>query len=380
MFDLPLATNLLLHTFSFKKRSLRFPTPKRLFGVLITLPFFFILILVNRMFMALDSIIFPAFKKLKLSSVVFITGVPRSATTYIYYLMAKDKNNFTCFKLWEILFAPSIIQKYFFYWMLKLDRLIGRPLYQASLFWDRIFLSQISRLHETSLSKPEEDEMLLLYAFASVYLAFFFPDVPALDPHLFFDEDLPTEKRKKIMLFYKQCVQRHVYFYDRFEKKFFLSKNPSFASKTTSLAETFPDARLIYMLRSPLQTIPSTISLNKNVYSIFSGSISTNPLAGKTKEIIIRWYQMADRSIAKWWQKRSITVPFKKITRAPAETILDIYEFLKLVPGNSMKNLLKIEQDNCANYVTSHEYHLEEDKDVARQLNFIFNGSFRDEI
>ena len=231
MFDVFLAINLTAHTFSLKKRSLRFPTIRRVFSALVILPSFLVLIIVNKIFMLLDWVIFPGFRKMKLRKTSFIIGVPRSATTYLFNLLAKDRGHFTCFKLWEILFAPSVIQKYILSGILKLDRLVGRPLYRFSLLMDRIFLAKIAMLHETSLSKPEEDEMLLIYAFGSMYLAFFFPDVPALNPHLFFDEDLSREKRKKLMLFYKRCVQRHVYVFDRREEKFFLSKNPCFISK-----------------------------------------------------------------------------------------------------------------------------------------------------
>lgn len=138
---------------------------------------------------------------------------------------------------------------------------------------------------------------MFTYAFASVYLVYFFPDISTLDSYLFFDEEISHRKRNKIMPFYKACFQRHVYFYDQHEEKCFLSKNPVFISKTTSLAETFDSARLIYMLRSPFKTIPSTISLNRNIYSVFSGELEVNPLASKTTETIIRWYKMAEQSI-----------------------------------------------------------------------------------
>lgn len=381
MFDLTLALNLTLHTFSFKKGSLRFPTTRRLVNVLMTLPFFFVLILTNRVFMFLDRFIFPGFRKMNTSNVVFITGVPRSATTYLYKLLAEDKLNFTCFRLWEILFAPSIIQKHILSWILKIDRVIGRPLYHASHLFDRIFLARIARIHEISLANPEEDEMLLIYAFASVYLTFFFPDVPALEPHLFFDEDISAAKRNRIMLFYKKCIQRHVYFYDRDENKYFLSKNPSFISKTTSLAETFENARLIYMLRSPLKTIPSTISLNKNIYSLFSGTLHSNPLSAKTRETIIQWYKMADKSIATRWQHRSITVPFRKVTTDPATTLSDIYTFLKRTPGGSLTQRVNMERQSRAKNVVTHAYESVVGDDILKlKLDFIFQGPFRDDI
>ena len=381
MFDLTLALNLTLHTFSFEKGSLRFPTPRRLMNVLITLPCFFALIVTNRFFMFLDHLIFPGFRKMKVSNLVFITGVPRSATTYLYKLLAEDKHNFTCFKLWELLFAPSVIQKHILSMFLKIDAVIGRPLYRASHLFDRIFLARIARIHEISLSNPEEDEILLIYAFASVYLSFFFPDVSAVEPHLFFDEDISPAKRKRIMLFYKKCIQRHIYFYDRDEQKYFVSKNPSFISKTTSLAETFENARLIYMLRSPLKTIPSTISLNKNIYSLFSGSLNSNPLSAKTRDAIIRWYKMANSSLASRWQHRSITVPFRKVTTDPATTLSDIYTFLKLTPEGSITQRIYMEQQSRSKYVTPHGYEsVGEDDILARKLDFIFEGPFRDDI
>src|SRR6188768_2686337 len=162
MFDLPLALHLGLHALSFDKKSLRYPTGKRLLTVLVVLPCIFTMTLINRFFMLVDHLLFPGFTKIKVSKGVFITGVPRSATTYLYHLLASDGKNFTCFKLWEILFAPSITQKHLYSWIFKFDHLIGRPLYRTSLWWDRKFLGRIAQLHDTGLSKPEEDEMLLV--------------------------------------------------------------------------------------------------------------------------------------------------------------------------------------------------------------------------
>ena len=383
MFDVLLAINLTAHTFSLKKGSLRFPTVRRIFSVLFILPFFVVLIIVNRFCMLLDRIFFPGFRKIKLEKTGFITGVARSATTYLFDILGKDNQHFTSFKLWEILLAPSIIQKYILLAIIKVDRLAGKPLYRFSLFIDRILLGKIASLHAISFSKPEEDETLLIFAFASIYLSYFFPDVRALDPYLFFDEDLSPKKRKRIMLFYKRCVQRHVYVFDRKEEKYFLSKNPAFVSKTVTIAETFPGAMLIYMLRSPLKTIPSTISLNANVYAVFSGKKRENPLSVKTTEAIIRWYKMADDSIKKHWQNRNITVPFKKITGQPEGIIKEIYEFLKVIPGPAINQLLKTEQENSRNYKSEHKYNNKPgipEEDVSLSLAFIINGKYRDEI
>src|ERR1700741_1425327 len=177
MFDLELAGKLSLRFFSLKKGSLRYPTPRRVLTAFTTIPFLVGLIVINRTFLFLDLLLFPSFRKIKLTKAVFITGVPRSATTYLYSTLASDQRQFTFFRLWELLFAPSIIQKHFFHWLSWIDRRLGRPLYHVSFSWDRLFLSRIARLHKTGLTQPEEDELLLIYAFSSVFLTFLFPDV-----------------------------------------------------------------------------------------------------------------------------------------------------------------------------------------------------------
>ena len=378
MFDIGLFVNLLLHSFSFKKNSLRFPTFRRVICVLTVLPFFLILIIINRMFMLLDWIIFPRFWKTNIEKSCFIIGVPRSATTYLLNILAKDKEQFTCFKLWEILFAPSIIQKYILLGFINVDRLIGRPLYHVSKMMDKLLLGKIARLHETGFAKPEEDEMLLMYVFGTLYLAFFFPEVKALDSHLFFDEEVADRKRKNYIIFYRRCVQRHAYVFNRSGKKFFLSKSPCFICKTATIGKVFPKARMLYMLRSPLKTIPSAISLNLNVYSIFSGRRTENPLAVQTSEAVMRWYRMAEDSLMKHWQERNMFVPFRRITKHPANTIKSIYQYLNIVPSVTMEELLDAEEINSAKYKSSHKYVPSPfpDEVINSRLSFIFDGSY----
>jgi hypothetical protein len=224
--------------------------------------------------------------------------------------------------------------------------------------------------------------MLFIYTFASIYLSYFFPDVRSLDAHLLFDENIPANKRKRLMNFYKRCIQRHAYVFNRKGEKIFLSKNPSFVSKTASIAEMFPKAKLIYMLRSPLKTIPSTISLNLNVYSIFCGKKKENPLAEKTTETIIQWYKMADNSLQQNWRDRSIIVPFKNITCHTENTVIRIYKFLDKIPGAAIMRTLKSEEADSKNYKTVHKYRNSEsrEKEIPLRLDFIFNGAHRNEL
>ena len=185
------------------------------------------------------------------------------------------------------------------------------------------------------------------------------------------------------MLFYKRCVQRHCFVFNRNGQKYFLSKNPCFISKIASVGETFPQASLVYMLRSPFKTIPSTLSLNSNVYSLFSGIKYEIPLSEKTTRAIIRWYQMAERSIEKYWKHRFITVPFRKITSQPEQTVKGVYGFLRLSPTPKMNLLLQNEEENSRNYKSLHKYNATPglmQEEISSGLQFIIHGKYQDQL
>lgn len=104
------------------------------------------------------------------------------------------------------------------------------------------------------------------------------------------EKDLPIETRRQIFVYYKQCVQRHLYVRsnlstllprlgnknkkyskDKKNKKYltdkkmkyeivFLSKNPPFTMRLELLYETFPSCRVACLLRDPIQSVPSMIS------------------------------------------------------------------------------------------------------------------------
>ncbi len=61
------------------------------------------------------------------------------------------------------------------------------------------------------------------------------------------------------MQFYKACVKRQLVFNGG--DKTHLSKNPLMSGWVNAIIETFPDARIVVMVRDPLQCIPSTLRL-----------------------------------------------------------------------------------------------------------------------
>lgn len=356
MFDLKLFLNLVIRTFSTNRNSLRYPAWKRIRAVIIIFPLFIFQALVNNLFLLLDEIIFPRYRKIRDFKTVFIVGIPRSATTFLLELMAADERNFTCFRLWELVLAPSILQKYFFLMLLGLDKKTGRHLYRFSLWLDKKIFGRITGIHKMGFSLPEEDEALMLHIFSSVYLTYFFPEVESLEEYVFFDEEMSEAKKQRKMGYYYRCIQRHNYVFNPTGERYYLSKNPSFTRKMSSIAVRFPEAKVIYLLRSPVKTIPATISLNANLYQPFCRLPVPYPLVERTRNFVIRWYQMAERALHGPLKDRYLEIPFRDLTRHPDKTVGKIYQYLGIAMDTDIAVMLDREAEKSRQYRSKHQY------------------------
>ena len=112
--DYSLTIKLAFSLFSFDSGNMRYFNVRRILISLLLVPVFILCFFINRFFLLLDHVFFPSFKRQIIRNPVFIVAAPRSGTTYLFHTLAKDQTTFTAFKLWEIILAPSIIQKYFF--------------------------------------------------------------------------------------------------------------------------------------------------------------------------------------------------------------------------------------------------------------------------
>lgn len=138
----------------------------------------------------------------------------------------------------------------------------------------------------------------------SQLMCFFLPCAGTLLGRLImFDlpQDTDTNKlsqhhRDSMFLFYRDCVQRHLY--ARYvlenvppENVVFVSKNPAFTLRLKSLYETFPDARVVCLLRDPRDSVPSMVSYISKVYHAFSAPTIVYPNARDLLSYCISHYQ-----------------------------------------------------------------------------------------
>lgn len=252
------------------------------------------LLIWNHLGLALDNILFPNWSLEKLNSPVFLVGNARSGTTWLHRLLCRHAL-FTSMKTWEILFAISVSWRVLFTVLFTIDRVLLAGTIMQAIYKTERFLFENIHIHPVGLMEVEEDEWIMVHIAYAQLILFFFPlGSEMMNPIIMFDcessEPLLDEKiRLEIFKFYKQCVLRHLYFHRKVAVMcgvtpssndcIFLSKNPAFTLRITTLYKCFPEAKIVCLLRNPTQSIPSMISYISHVWHAFSDPVNGYPNA-----------------------------------------------------------------------------------------------------
>jgi hypothetical protein len=218
-------------------------------------------------------------------------------------------------------------------------------------------LKELGKMRSSGLFAPEEDEFLFLHIFSSVFLYVFFPFDDDFRSLMWFDRDLPHEQRRRMMKFYRQCIQRHLRVFGNGRQ--YLAKSPSFSARVNTIREHFPDAKLIYMVRTPLEEVPSLISLLSYYFKLFGSPCTPKEAAGYICEIVGYWYRHPLHCFEKMPYKQTAIVPYLSFVSDPVQVVLDMYGRLKLTATMCFRNILCMEQAKARQYQSQHMYSLE---------------------
>ncbi len=305
----------------------------------------------------LDEIFFRPYKKQTVEKPLFITGNFRSGSTYLQRLIAKDKSQFVSARTWDIFLSPSVSLTKLYSGILFLDRLVGSPLIKAFRNFDGRTLGKVD-IHHISFFEPEEDENFLLHNWSSYFGGILFPFMEDYEDYLYFDNSLQPEDKKRIMRFYRQVIQR--FLYARGTGKNLLSKNPSISPKIASIYETFPSARIVYLVRNPLEMLPSTISWLGYTWRVFGDPLTNYPFVQDILRFSKHWYQYPLEILGKTDPKNYLIIRYNDLVEKPEKTVKQIYNhFDYKITSNFEKQILET-VSNAKKYRSNHHYSLEE--------------------
>ncbi|HVN92351.1 MAG TPA: sulfotransferase [Terracidiphilus sp.] len=303
----------------------------------------------------LDEIFFSAYWEQQIEKPLFIVSNFRSGSTFVQRTLARDESTFTCLRTGDIYLMPSITQRRVFSLLSHIDRLLGRIFEKTLRRLDRISLGRLN-IHPFGLFDPEEDEHLFFYVWSTFFAGFVFPYLDELPPYQYFDTEIPRAERERLMAFYRRCIQRHMYSKGGC---FYLAKNPLFSARIESLLETFPDARIVYLVRNPLEMLPSTISLFSYMWRLFSDPDEKYP----HREEILRWtqywYDHPLEVIDRTSPGQSMIVRYDDLMQTPDIVFRSIYSRFGYPRSEQLETILRDAAAEAQAHTSSHEYSYE---------------------
>ncbi len=320
----------------------------------------------------LDNIFFPEFRRIKINKPIFIIGHPRSGTTFLHRLLTQTQE-FVVFEFWHILF-PSLVAR----------KIVGpfiRSLTRRGK--DIVFPKEVG--HEITLSSVEEEEVLFVHQLNTQFIgcvgtSLGFGDTGFLDL-VYADQQAPTVRRKT-MAFFKQCLMRQAYYLGRTQV---ITKMNYSGMRLQSLLSAFPDAKIVYLVRSPYETIPSHLSLDRNAINHKWGLKNIPPERLERYfrfryDYDIRFYRYIEDLIETGKLNRSncITISYDSLKNDLGNAIADFLNFTGLEPSKELRAQIAQQIQKQASYRPKHRnldlgsFGLTKER-IATDLAFVFD-------
>ncbi len=306
-----------------------------------------------RLGLALDRIFFAGYQEQQSCDPIFIIGNYRSGSTFFHRLLLRD-GQFTCLKAWEIYFAPAISHRKFIRFIMRISSWLGSPIQKAVVNLDRT-MNEIYTMHKTGLRTYEQDSQLFYHTWSSynVFAVSPFPELARR--YIYYDQQVPYAERMEQFAYYKGVLKRHASIHPG---QRYLAKNPDFSPAVETLLETFPDAKFINLVRSPEQTVPSSINLWAHNWRAYGTPREEYPQVEVIKEHAKHWYQYPHQKLSHLAADRYQVVLFQNLVQDPENEVNRIYQAFGLEVDEGFRQVLKDITVESRNYTGHGHYSL----------------------
>jgi hypothetical protein len=276
---------------------------------------------------------------------LFITGLPRSGTTFLHALLAQDPDH-RAPQVWEVM-HPSPPPEAASY---ARDRRIA--ITARELKWIDILMPDFKTVHLIDARLPQEciaitNHDFRSYTFESMY------HVPSYRAWHDVQDKRPEYE------FHRHFLQ-HLQW--RTPGKRWVLKAPSHLLALDGLLQVYPDAGIILTHRDPLKVLPSCASFTEVLRRAFSDCVDKVSLAQEVRQ---RWEEGAGLAVKyrqmPGLQKQFFDVRYSDLIRNPMSMVQRLYEHFDLELTSAAEGAMQqFLQANPKNKGGVHRYSLEE--------------------
>jgi len=320
--------------------------------------------------MILDKIIYPKINSHKISKPIIIVGNPRSGTTFLHRYLIKNKIG-SGGELWKLLYPSIVLQKLVKPFLPILEK-ISPTRHHSTV------------AHKTSLQSIETDDASIFFRFFDGFFLYgFIMSWAAEDLFHWFDPKIrDTSKRDYSWL---NSIWSRILIDSKNDR--YIGKLFSVSTNVPGFLKSFPDSKILYMVRDPLSVIPSGLSLVTGVLDKRFGfwSLPKN----KRMHFINRLYksliELQIRFVEDWNsglidRERVMLVHFDELMNNFEGLMTNINHFLNHKPDSKMIQDINETAKKQKEFKSKHKYDLDKfgltEKKIKEDAKIIYDTFF----
>ena len=128
-----------------------------------------------------------------------------------------------------------------------------------------------------------------------------------------------------------------------------------------TILDAFPDARIVYIVRKPEESVPSFISMFSLAWKSHSPEIpEDSPQHRAWGELALDYYTYFHHQMDKRNKKQFYTLTYNDLVLQPTQEVLKIYEYFDIEVTDDFKEKLLQAQNKAKSYKSKHSYTLEQ--------------------
>ena len=297
---------------------------------------------INRLLLAQHLAQHPALRAADIGPAIFIIGLPRTGSTKLQRLIAQD-SRLDHMKFWEVVFPLAYPGERDNEIRLKLINGLERELGQPEL----------TAGHNLESAEPEEELLLQKNDFT----------VPNIRDHvdipLWLDEMIKRDARPRYELV-RQFIAVHK-FQRRKNGLAWIFKNAYAAEHADIIAETFPQAKLIFTHRDPVNQVCSITSLGYKYRQLYAAPGDKKAAGAENVRYWSGFMQRAMHACERVPKDRLLHVRYLDTLSNPVKVVQQIYDFCGMALSSEAEQSIRAyDKTHLQHQHGKHDYTLEE--------------------
>jgi len=262
----------------------------------------------------------PAITAAAIRAPVFITGLPRSATSFLHTLLALDPGNAVP-RCWRMIHPYPPANRLATFWCKAQVEM------QLRLF--RYLTPGLSSLHQLSADAPQECTDITAHSFQSLRFdsTHHIPTYQAwLDAHG--HHDAFRYHRRFLQHLEAQAPGRH-----------WVLKSPDHVFALDAIKSVYPDARIVFLHRDPLSVVASCSKLAELLRRSFTHRIDRAEIG---QQVSTRLIESTERMIQAASKSNSVLhLQYRDVTSAPLDAVKKLYAHSGRILGRDAETRMK---------------------------------------